>query len=53
MGKDGMPLRRAMSYMDQRAVAEHKAGIAFGLQVAGANVVRLLKSLKATGAPRW
>ena len=48
--KDGMPLRRAMSYMDQRAVAEHKAGIAFGLQVAGANVVRLLKSLKATGA---
>jgi len=48
--KDGLPLRRAMSYMDQRAVAEHKAGIAFGLQVAGANAVRLLKSLKITGA---
>ena len=47
---DGLPLRRAMSYMDQRAVAEHKAGIAFGLQVAGANAVRLLKSLKITGA---
>ena len=48
--QEGMPLRRAMSYMDQRAVAEHKAGIAFGLQVAGANAVRLLKSLKITGA---
>ena len=48
--KEGLPLRRAMSYMDQRAVAEHKAGIAFGLQVAGANALRLLKSLKITGA---
>jgi len=48
--KEGLPLRRAMSYMDQRAVAEHKTGMAFGLQVAGANAVRLLKSLKITGA---
>jgi len=47
---EGLPLRRAMSYMDQRAVAEHRAGMAFGPQVAGANVVRLLKSLKVTGA---
>jgi len=46
----GRPLRRAMSYMDQRAVAEHKAGMAFGPQIAGANAVRLLKSLKITGA---
>ncbi|MDR2686243.1 MAG: FGGY-family carbohydrate kinase [Oscillospiraceae bacterium] len=48
--RDGLPLRRAMSYMDQRAVAEHKAGIAFGLQVAGANALRLVKSLRITGA---
>jgi len=48
--REGIPLRRAMSYMDQRAVAEHRAGMAFGLQVAGANAVRLLKSLKHTGA---
>ncbi|MCL2299927.1 MAG: FGGY family carbohydrate kinase, partial [Firmicutes bacterium] len=47
---EGLPLRRAMSYMDQRAVAEHRAGMAFGPQVAGANVLRLLKSLKITGA---
>ncbi|MDE7261521.1 MAG: FGGY-family carbohydrate kinase, partial [Oscillospiraceae bacterium] len=44
------PVRRAMSYMDQRAGAELKAGLAHGLQVAGANVVKLLKCLKATGA---
>jgi len=48
--REGLPLRRAMSYMDQRAVAEHRAGMAFGPQVAGANVLRLLKSLKLTGA---
>jgi len=48
--EEGLPLRRAMSYMDQRAVAQHKAGMAFGPQVAGANVLRLLKSLKITGA---
>ena len=46
----GRPLRRAMSYMDQRAVAEHKAGMAFGPQIAGANAARLLKCLKLTGA---
>ena len=46
----GLPLRRAMSYMDQRAVAQHKAGMAFGPRVAGANVFRLLKSLRFTGA---
>ncbi|MCL2495698.1 MAG: FGGY-family carbohydrate kinase [Oscillospiraceae bacterium] len=48
--RDGLPLRRAMSYMDQRAVEEHKKGIAFGLQIAGGNVYRLLKSLRYTGA---
>lgn len=48
--KDGEPVRRAMSYMDQRARAELKKGMANGLQVAGANVFKLLKSLKYTGA---
>ncbi|MCL2106924.1 MAG: FGGY-family carbohydrate kinase [Oscillospiraceae bacterium] len=48
--KEGMPLRRAMSYMDQRAGEELKAGMAYGPQIAGANIPRLLKSLMITGA---
>ena len=48
--KEGKSLRRAFSYMDQRAREEHKEGMAYGLQVAGANAFRLLKSLKITGA---
>ncbi len=48
--KEGVPVRRAMSYMDQRAGEELKKGMAFGPQIAGANVVRLLKSLRVTGA---
>ncbi len=58
--KDGKAIRRPMSYMDQRATAEIKAGIANGIQVAGANVFKLLTSLRITGAvstsvkdPRW
>jgi len=47
---DGVPLRRAFSYMDQRATEQHKRGMAHGLQVAGGNLVKLLRSLKATGA---
>ncbi len=47
---DGIPVRRAMSYMDQRAVKELKAGIANGLQVAGANVWKLFRSLVITRA---
>ena len=46
----GKPLRRAMSYMDQRAGEELKRGLAHGPQIAGANVPKLLKCLKATGA---
>lgn len=46
----GEPVRPAMSYMDQRAKAELKAGIAHGLQIAGANVGKLLTSLRLTGA---
>ncbi len=48
--KDGKPVRRAMSYMDQRARKELKAGFANGLQVAGANVFKLLPALMITGA---
>ena len=48
--KDGVPVRRAMSYMDQRAREELKKGIAHGFQIAGANVPKLLKSIMITGA---
>ena len=40
--KEGNAVRRAMSYMDQRAREELKKGIAYGPQIAGANIpVRL------------
>ena len=48
--REGVPVRRAMSYMDQRAGEELKRGLAHGFQIAGANVFRLLKCLRATGA---
>ena len=48
--REGAPVRRAMSYMDQRAAAELKRGLAHGPQIAGANVGRLLRCLRATGA---
>lgn len=48
--KDGIPVHRPMSYMDQRAKEEIKKGIAHGFQIAGANVFKLIKSLVITGA---
>ena len=48
--KDGVPVHRPMSYMDQRAKEEIKKGIAYGVQVAGANVFKLIPSLMITGA---
>ncbi|MBR1811235.1 MAG: FGGY-family carbohydrate kinase [Clostridia bacterium] len=48
--RDGIPVHRAMSYMDQRAKEELKKGIAYGPQIAGAYIPKLLKSLKITGA---
>lgn len=48
--KEGIPVHRPMSYMDQRAKEEIKKGIAHGFQIAGANVVKLIKSLIITGA---
>ena len=48
--EQGQALRRPMSYMDQRARKEIKEGIAHGLQIAGANIFKLLRSLIITGA---
>lgn len=48
--REGKPVRRAMSYMDQRAKNELKMGIANGLQIAGANAFKLIRSLAITGA---
>ncbi len=48
--KDGVPVHRAFSYMDQRATQERKEGIAHGLMVAGGNVFKLLPTLAITGA---
>lgn len=50
VGSDGNVLRRPMSYMDQRAREEIKKGIANGIQIAGANVTKLIPSLRITGA---
>lgn len=48
--RDGNPVRRPMSYMDQRARDEIKKGIANGIQIAGANITKLIPSLRITGA---
>ncbi len=46
----GRALRRPMSYMDQRAAAEMKECQGHGIQIAGANIFKLLKSLRLTCA---
>ena len=48
--RDGVPVHRPMSYMDQRAEEEIKKGIANGIQIAGANIFKLIPSLIITGA---
>ncbi len=48
--KAGKPIRNAMSYMDQRAGEELKKGMANGVQIAGANIFKLIPSLMITGA---
>ncbi|MDO4815800.1 MAG: FGGY-family carbohydrate kinase [Bacillota bacterium] len=48
--ENGVPVHRPMSYMDQRAKEEIKAGIANGIQIAGANIFKLIPSLMITGA---
>lgn len=48
--KEGKPVHRAFSYMDQRATEQIKKGIAYGPQIAGANIIKLIPSLMITGA---
>ena len=48
--KEGNCVRNPMSYMDQRAREELKKGIAHGVKIAGAEVSKLLKYLKYSGA---
>ena len=48
--REGVPVHRPMSYMDQRAEEEIKKGIANGIQIAGANIFKLIPSLRITGA---
>lgn len=48
--RSGKPVHRPMSYMDQRAKEEIRKGIANGFQIAGANVFKLIPSLRITGA---
>lgn len=48
--KNAKPVRKAMSYMDQRAKKELKQYMANGIQIAGANVFKLVPSLLITGA---
>ena len=50
VNKEGLPVRRAMSYMDQRARKERKELMAHGIQIAGASIPKLLVSLAKTGA---
>ncbi|GBF42720.1 sugar (pentulose and hexulose) kinase [Leptospira ellinghausenii] len=44
------PVRNVMSYMDQRATKEMKAGIEHGFKIEGINAFKLLVSLWITGA---
>lgn len=48
--KEGTPVHRAFSYMDQRATQELHECMQYGPQIAGGNITKVLKALKATGA---
>lgn len=48
--REGEPVRRGMSYMDNRGKEELGLVMANGLQIAGVNVFKLIKSLRITGA---
>ncbi len=47
---NGNPVRLAMSYMDQRGEKQLQKGLAHGIQIAGCNVFKLIKSLNITKA---
>jgi len=48
--RDGIPVRKAMSYMDNRSAEQIKKGLNHGVRIAGMNARKLLRSLKITGA---
>lgn len=48
--EDGKPVRRAMSYMDNRGKAQIEKGLKQGVKIAGMNADVLLNSLRLTGA---
>ena len=48
--KKGTPVRRGMSYMDNRAKEELKAGLGRGIRIAGLNGYKLLRSVMISGA---
>jgi xylulokinase len=48
--KNGDPVRRAMSYMDNRAHDEMKTGIMSGFKLGGLNAYKLLRSVLISGA---
>ncbi len=48
--KNGEPVRRAFSYMDQRAHRQIKETMSKGIRISGVNVFKLLKSIHITGA---
>jgi xylulokinase len=48
--RDGLPVRRAMNYMDSRAAEEIRKGIMNGVRISGLNVRKLLRSIAVTGA---
>jgi xylulokinase len=48
--ENGNPVRRAMSYMDNRAHEEMKRGIMSGIKIGGLNAYKLLRSVLISGA---
>src|SRR5690554_809137 len=48
--RNGAPVRRGMSYMDNRAKRELEEGLATGIRISGINIYKLLNSILITGA---
>jgi len=47
--REGRPLRRMMSYMDQRAYKEMREVMGRGIKISGINLFKLLRSIRETG----
>lgn len=48
--EQGKPVRRAMSYMDNRGQSELEKGLETGMKVSGMNARKLLRSIRISGA---